>query len=109
MNKSVSEWVPPIYGEIQISVDQFLSRSSENMIVNFCVDKCERITYCNGNHVPALFTFLCGKKINMFKYFNNVEKVSISADRPLLFYFTDENNRMITENTPIIRCKLSYR
>ena len=109
MNKSHSYWTPPIYGDVQITVDQFLSRSSENIIINFCVDKCERITYCNGNNVPALFTFLCGKKINLYKYFNNQESVTVSADTPLIFYFTDENNHKITENTPIIRCKLTYK
>ena len=101
-------WIPPKYGKVKISVDQFLSRSNANNIVNFCVDACERVTYCNGNMVPALFSFLCGKKQNLFKYFTTPEYVYINVASPVSFYFTDENNHIITENTPIIRCKIAY-
>ena len=101
-------WHPPMYGKVKISVDQFLSRSNTNTIVHFCVDTCKRVTYCNETIVPALCTFLCGKKQNLFKYFSSPEDVYITVVSPITFYFTDENNHVISENTPIIRCKITY-
>lgn len=101
-------WVPPLYGEIKICIDQFLSRSNTNSIVHVCVDNCERLTYCNENIIPALFTFLCGKKVNLYKHFNLPETNIIKVTSPVTFYFTDENNHVIRDNTPIIRCKISY-
>ena len=108
MTKASDTWWPPKHGKIHISVDQFLSRSSNNAIIHFCVHECQRITYCNNSHVPAIFSFLCGKKNNMFKYFSTPESVTINANNALHFYFTDENNREIMVDTPIVRFKIIY-
>ena len=108
INNPYFTWVPPLNGDIKICVDQFLSRSNTDSIVHVCMDKCKRPTYCNDYIIPALFTFLCGKKVNLYKHFNSPESNIVHVNSPVKFYFTDENNRVLKENTPIIRCKISY-
>ena len=108
INKPEVRWHPPLHGNVTISVDQFLSRSNTHSIVHFCVDNCSRQTHCNDNISPAIFSFLCGKKVNLFKYFSKPENVPLTVNSPITFYFSDENNDKIRENTPIIRCKIIY-
>ena len=109
MTEDQGVWTAPKNGKINVYVDQFLSRSTDNTIVHCCIDECKRITQCNNHLVPAIFTFLCGKKANIFKYFSTPESVTIDVDNCLHFYFTDENNRRISENTPIVRYKMIYQ
>ena len=107
INTPCFTWIPPNAGYVEVSVEQVLIRDHIHYITHFCVDVCERLTFCNGNAIPSLFTFLSDKNNHVMNY-TPAECVHMHVDKPMLFYFVDENNEKIKENCPILKVKVTY-
>ena len=107
VNTSTFSWTPPVAGLVEICVDQIMVKNNNKIIIHFCLDVFKRLTYCNDNVLPALFSFLCDKNDHVLSY-SSPECNHVYIDKPIVFYFVDENNDKIDNNCPILRLKITY-